>query len=684
MSEASLAPAASPRRALRASIFLIGVECLMLGYPSGNWLVTGGLFLWVVSRWWTIRRGWCLNVPVFWNSLFLAVAFVIKYTFLPAKFSTNADFVNTTLAHEVGCWLVSLQILILHETSSTKRIRPIVAALGCVVVLCAGDLRLLSMSRNSMQALILLFVGGLAWFAHAGRDWIRIDQRRRLRRGIMLATLLLAAVPTILAARAWNEHERDLETFLIRMMQAMDGSLREPRARVRSALLQVSNGKIVEPEKLVLRVTQDSPDPLYLRGAVFNSYPDRSSAWMNQSNPFDLLPATAPADLRLESNEYLFQLTPSAEEPWTTATITYLSKDDPVPLAPLHTGMMKIAVSQLRTDHLTNLLLQEEGLPDTLTDYVPVTPGLDQPPGFHDEERLFPSKIDPRILAIADSIFLGKRTDSEKIGAVESFFHDNFLYQLGYEPPLQVDPLTDFLVNRRPAHCEYFASGASILLRIGGVPSRYVTGYVPSEQHAPGVWLARRKDAHAWVEAYDSELQRWVTVEPTPSEGLPERRTATWRNAIQEVWRIWSTKVHEQISQFGVWTTIVMALQSTIVRVILGVLLIAGWVGFVRRYRRNAIAQRDTSLPKIFPFQEWLSALETTLDRRGFKRLPHETLLQFRDRILASPQGPELQSTAEWYATYSSIRYNETEQTEARVAELELSWQSLTSKISRA
>ena len=125
-----------------------------------------------------------------------------------------------------------------------------------------------------------------------------------------------------------------------------------------------------------------------------------------------------------------------------------------------------------------------------------------------------------------------------------------------------------------------------------------------------------------------------------------------------------------------------MALESTIVRIILGVLLLASWWGFVRRYRQQTMAPQDSVSARVFPFQKWLQALETALDQQGFKRLPHETLLQFRDRILSSPQGAELKPIAEWYSQYSSVRYNETEQTGPRVAELELSWQILAQKTS--
>ena len=84
--------------------------------------------------------------------------------------------------------------------------------------------------------------------------------------------------------------------------------------------------------------------------------------------------------------------------------------------------------------------------------------------------------------------------------------------------PRDVEPLSHFLLERIPAHCEFFASGAVALLRYQGVPCRYVTGYVVTELESEygDYWIARNRNAHAWVEAYDDENNQWVIVEPTP------------------------------------------------------------------------------------------------------------------------------------------------------------------------
>lgn len=668
-----------PRRAIRASLFLIAIECLMLAVPSGNWLVTSALCLWALSRWWTIRNGWCLTMPVFLNSTFLAALFVFKYSYAPASFPPTADFANTPLAHEIGCWLVAIQILVLHESKSLKRIPVSLAALGCLVVLCAGDVKLHGTLRTIMLVQTILFVGCLAWFAHTGRNWMKVDQRRRLRRGILLATLLLAAVPTVYAAQSWHRHERDLEVLLLKMMKAFDGTPTRTRFRTNSALAQVSSGKIFEPEKPVLRVSYQGSDSLYLRGVVLDTY-HSNATWIALRTPVSLVsPREAPPDRGLPLSVPLFPILASDSRQWDTVLITYLSKEDPLPLALLDTAEMQIGVSQLQRDSLGNLGLLNEPLPDSLRLFTPVEAESDEAPPPGAPVRHPPNPLDPRIVKMAVDICQGKTSDTEKIRAVESFFRENYLYQIGLETPGMVDPVTHFLLHQpRPAaHCEYFASGAAILLRVVGVPTRYVIGYIPSEHHSDGSWIARRKDAHAWVEAYDSGLGRWVTVEATPSQGLPERRTASWRNELAESWRAWSLAFREFMAIYGTWEAISLVLQSNIARSLLVVMLVAVWWALSRRYRRLRLGPSISSASRVFPFQQWLKEVESDLAHRGFERLPHETLLHFRDRILASSQGAQLRPAAEWYTEYSSIRYNEFAQTAQRVAELEQSWRSL-------
>lgn len=676
-------PPTYPRQALLVSIVLIAIECVMLAYPCDNWFITGALLLWAVSRWWTIRTGWCPRTPLFWNSITLSVVFAVKFSLFPATFPTDAPFINTELAHELGCWIVSFQILILHSPYSLKRIPASIAALGCIVVLCAGDVQLHSISRTFFMVLMMLFVMGLAWFAHASRNWSPQDHSRGMRRVLLVLTLFLASVPTVYAARAWHQHERDFEALLLSIMHLLDGSSTSPTAPPRPNLAVISNGRIHEPDKLVLRVTQDSSEPLYLKGTTFNLYHGRNANWSKSPAITEKRsPQEAPNSITLMPEEKLFEISPCSSNTWLAATIERLSPDEAVPLAPLHTRLIQVRSSELIVDSLGNISFPAETDPAGLKVYYTDGTDPDPAPGPDDPSRHLPPRIDLRIQNISDALFAGLSTDAQKIEAVQSYFQDNFQYSLGYTPTRYQDPIVDFLVTKAAAHCEYFATSSVLLLRAAGVPARYVTGYVTSERHPDGVWISRRKDAHAWAEAYDSAKQQWVTVESTPSSGLPEQRTADWQNAITESWRAWSSRIYELIRNHQTWTAVGLVLQATSVRIFLGIMLLAIWWAFSRRFRNQKSVTPHPLASRTFTFQAWLSTLETELQRKGFERLPQETLLQFRERILTSPLGEELRTTADWYAEYSAIRYHETEQTDARIAQLELSWKNLLSKTS--
>lgn len=82
-------------------------------------------------------------------------------------------------------------------------------------------------------------------------------------------------------------------------------------------------------------------------------------------------------------------------------------------------------------------------------------------------------------------------------------------------PPMEPgeDFVTHFLEEGR-GYCVHFATAGALLLRLEGIPARYVEGYAP--------WLAeggtsnvRDSDAHAWVEIY-LDGYGWYPVEMTP------------------------------------------------------------------------------------------------------------------------------------------------------------------------
>ncbi|MCM1101378.1 MAG: transglutaminase-like domain-containing protein [Clostridium sp.] len=83
--------------------------------------------------------------------------------------------------------------------------------------------------------------------------------------------------------------------------------------------------------------------------------------------------------------------------------------------------------------------------------------------------------------------------------------------------PLNRDVIEYFLFDNRQGFCMHYASAATLMYRLYGIPARYVTGYVvhPSDfrRQADGTYAAAVTDfrLHAWVEIYQDNLG-WTPV----------------------------------------------------------------------------------------------------------------------------------------------------------------------------
>jgi protein-glutamine gamma-glutamyltransferase len=111
-------------------------------------------------------------------------------------------------------------------------------------------------------------------------------------------------------------------------------------------------------------------------------------------------------------------------------------------------------------------------------------------------------------------------TNREKAQRLESFLRDSGLFEYSVHPNVSdrsIDPLEDFLANRRSGHCEYFASALTLMLRAANIKSRLVTGFKGGDwdEHSGGLIVLERH-AHAWAEALVED--GWMTLDATPAE----------------------------------------------------------------------------------------------------------------------------------------------------------------------
>jgi transglutaminase-like putative cysteine protease len=130
----------------------------------------------------------------------------------------------------------------------------------------------------------------------------------------------------------------------------------------------------------------------------------------------------------------------------------------------------------------------------------------------------------------------GKSGYVERIEAILKGF-STYQYQLGYDEDTSVARMEEFLVNTRTGDCTEFSNTAAMLLRLAGIPSRVVTGYLASRElqsfaHRQAIRVLRKAipllqefppdqlylvttaQRHSWVQAWMPGYG-WVDLEST-------------------------------------------------------------------------------------------------------------------------------------------------------------------------
>lgn len=267
---------------------------------------------------------------------------------------------------------------------------------------------------------------------------------------------------------------------------------------------------------------------------------------------------------------------------------------------------------------------------------------------------------------------------------VQDYFQRNYTYSLQVKLSKKGDPTVDFVLNKRPAFCEYFASGMALMMRSIGIKARVATGFAVKEfNNYSQAWLVRQRDAHAWTEVYDAKGKRWVAYDATaPSmDGWPAMRksTSSWSDfwaGLQVRWQEWvawmrkvnlrewlTTQVTKLINKFWHWSTMLI--------------LIALWV-LIELWRQRVAFTRWLSQFQWFswlskeeepergpPSQEEARFLLTQLldlwSEKGWVLGQHETLEEFHKRLKDDPpkgeESPPLESLQMMIPLYNALRF---------------------------
>ena len=126
-----------------------------------------------------------------------------------------------------------------------------------------------------------------------------------------------------------------------------------------------------------------------------------------------------------------------------------------------------------------------------------------------------PASISPAPRELAQSWMAQNSNPRAVVNSALQFFRTHgFRYSLS-PGEYKKNDLDEFLFHRRIGFCEHYAASFATLMRLAGIPSRVVAGYLGGEYNELGrFFLVRQSDTHAWCEVW-FEDSGWTRVDPT-------------------------------------------------------------------------------------------------------------------------------------------------------------------------
>jgi transglutaminase-like putative cysteine protease len=240
--------------------------------------------------------------------------------------------------------------------------------------------------------------------------------------------------------------------------------------------------------------------------------------------------------------------------------------------------------------------------------------------------------VDVRLQELADRLRSGA-APAERLRRTLAYLEANCTYSLKVGVFVSKDPVGEFVFDKRRGYCEYFASAAALLLRLEGVPARYVVGYsVRPSNLEGGHYVVREADAHAWVEAW-IEGKGWVEVDPTPAGQFESMRTSMRGGAVAGLWerfKAWASALVALVKLGGFWALVrrgALSLGAVVALATATALLLRGWGG--RRLWPKGPRPAGTVAAELPPeLQELLSGLDRHWKRSGHPRPPSRAPLE--------------------------------------------------------
>ena len=373
----------------------------------------------------------------------------------------------------------------------------------------------------------------LLYFAQEKRDEVVPPNKRQPRRAFLYAcSLVFFACVIGISCNLAAKVERMMEPVFNSLFTMYISSFRSKIVFGPEVNLyrKVDSAVQKNKDRVVLRAHSRKP-PGYLRGRVYTNY--ANGEWESDTTKLTRLPVMSDGIPSTISRFYR-----GIEEP-DVHDATYTSVDiipsrffySDVLLAGGNTQVVELIAEALETNEdgiLFPKSWDRDGAYTTFSSEVYRQSTYMEPKpeneGLQRYLEISDNQLQIELNRIGKTFLSNPPTSKlEQIREIEDYFLKNYTYDLGTAMEGKVDPVLEFLTDKKSGHCELFATATALLLRSQGIPARYVTGFVCAEPHPKeNYWIARLGDCHAWVEAWLPDKSVWILVEPTPPTGIPQ------------------------------------------------------------------------------------------------------------------------------------------------------------------
>ncbi len=183
---------------------------------------------------------------------------------------------------------------------------------------------------------------------------------------------------------------------------------------------------------------------------------------------------------------------------------------------------VKFYNDNLKYSVMSNNIYNKKNIITTIMDYGYKRSLSLEPEKFkeYDVYLQLPDNIPKRVFDLVKNITKGEKDPGEKVFRIYQYLNENYKYSL------EVPPLSDgkefvdnFLFKEKRGYCTYFATAATIMCRIAGIPARYVEGFnMTYDKDTNGLFIVSNKNAHAWSEVLIDPLSNsWSILDTVPS-----------------------------------------------------------------------------------------------------------------------------------------------------------------------